>query len=378
MCIHPVQIPNPNYGRKSLEAFGKDVTSKFINVPCGHCHQCIAVRQMNWVQRIQMEGFSNYLFFCTLTYNNDALPVVTTSTGYDIRYADVSDVQKMFKRLRKRNAFGRPFRHFSVSELGSVRARPHFHIIFLVPKYDDDDQFYPQQLEKLMFDTVLSEWKRNVATPVWSEKKQRFVVNTRSPVWKPCCTYIRRFVRGKLSSTYDLHYVLPFASKNCELDVAFYVLKYMMKPSDKAERLRRALALNLPEDEFESVWSLVKPRHFESENFGLVSDVPPEKVLSWLRNCIQASKGNSDYPLFFNPVSGKSFPLARYYKNKGDILSVTDYFDFLYLSPNHRADNMFIQDHDLPSELTDKNKFDTNVRLVDLRSDSLPFDDLYD
>lgn len=125
MCLSPVSIENPNYGRKDSFAQYKDVVSRRIYVPCGHCAECIASRQLQFVQRLQMEEIANHLFFCTLTYNNDMLPVVGTSTGYNIRFADVSDVQKMFKRLRKRNAFGRPFRYFGVSELGSRRGRPH-------------------------------------------------------------------------------------------------------------------------------------------------------------------------------------------------------------------------------------------------------------
>lgn len=114
-------------------AFMKDCESQYIEVPCGHCPQCIANRQMQFVQRVQMEELANHLFFCSLTYNNDSLPQVCTSTGYTIRYADVTDVQNMFKRLRKRNAFGRPFRYFGVSELGSKRGRPHpfsYHILY--------------------------------------------------------------------------------------------------------------------------------------------------------------------------------------------------------------------------------------------------------
>lgn len=125
MCLSPVSIENPNYGRKDKHAQFIDVVSRRIYVPCGHCAECIQSRQLQFVQRIQMEEIVNHLFFCTLTYNNDMMPVVSTSTGYDIRFADVSDVQKMFKRLRKRNAFGRPFRYFGVSELGTKKGRPH-------------------------------------------------------------------------------------------------------------------------------------------------------------------------------------------------------------------------------------------------------------
>lgn len=125
MCISPVRIRNPNYGINNEGTRYKDTVSAFINVPCGHCSECVAIRQMSYVQRLQLESKKNHLFFCTLTYNNESLPSVLTSSGYSIRYADVADVQKMIKRLRKSNVFGRPFRYFGVSELGSSRGRPH-------------------------------------------------------------------------------------------------------------------------------------------------------------------------------------------------------------------------------------------------------------
>lgn len=125
MCLSPIRIKNPNLGLTGPTAQFKDTVSRMIDVPCGVCAECVANRQMQYVQRLQMEEKVNHLFFCTLTYNNEMLPSLCTSTGYFIRYADVADVQKMFKRLRRRNAFGRPFRYFAVSELGSTRGRPH-------------------------------------------------------------------------------------------------------------------------------------------------------------------------------------------------------------------------------------------------------------
>lgn len=125
MCISPIRIKNPNLGLVGPNAQFKDTVSHYINVPCGVCHECVSHRQMQMVQRLQVEALVNHLFFCTLTYNDEMMPVITTSTGFDIRYADVRDVQNMFKRLRKKNAFGRPFRYLAVSELGSKRGRPH-------------------------------------------------------------------------------------------------------------------------------------------------------------------------------------------------------------------------------------------------------------
>lgn len=125
MCISPNRIPNPNYHIYNAGTKYKDTESSHINVPCGVCPECVAVRQMSYIQRLQMEELTNHLFFCTLTYNDEMLPYVGCSNGYVIRYADVGDVQKMIKRLRKSNAFGRPFRYFGVSELGSKKGRPH-------------------------------------------------------------------------------------------------------------------------------------------------------------------------------------------------------------------------------------------------------------
>lgn len=125
MCVSPTRIRNPNFHIYNSGTRFKDTESAFINVPCGVCSECVAVRQMSYIQRLQMEETKNHLFFCTLTYNNESLPIHVCSNGHVIRFADVSDVQKMIKRLRKKNAFGRPFRYFGVSELGTKKGRPH-------------------------------------------------------------------------------------------------------------------------------------------------------------------------------------------------------------------------------------------------------------
>ena len=138
MCLSPTLIPNPNLGRKDKMAYLVDTESIYIPGPCGHCKQCVHLRQSSIVQRCQVEERTHHLFFCTLTYNNESLPVVTTSTGFDIRYASRRDVTLMCKRLRKSNAFGRDWKYLAVSELGTKHARPHFHLIFAVDKYPSD------------------------------------------------------------------------------------------------------------------------------------------------------------------------------------------------------------------------------------------------
>lgn len=373
MCLHPISIPNPNYGNKSpLIKQIKDTTSQRIMVPCGTCPECIRLRQMYFVQRVQMESLDNHLFFCTITYNNDSIPVVSTSTGYDIRFSDVADVQKMFKRLRKSNAFGRPFRHFSVSELGGKNSRPHFHILFMLPKYPSDTLHDCMNLEKVLFEAVKSEWRRNYGS-------------TRSPVYRPCCDFIRYFSRGRWRGTYDLTFVNPVTAGGSCTRVAFYVVKYMLKPSRRATRLQQALHLNLPEDEYNDIWSMVKPRHFESEAFGLGQGLvdgkpkPTPQVYAYLRKCIDLSKhGPNPFPKFFLLESGKSFPLCRYYKHNPDIFTLSDFWDFFF-SSHEREDNMIITESpNLPQLWQKIADFKEQVSLVDYHATSSEFDDLFD
>lgn len=380
MCISPIRIRNPNLGLVGPNAQFKDTISQFIEVPCGVCHECVAARQLQMVQRLQSESLVNHLYFCTLTYNNDMLPVITTSTGFDIRFADVRDVQNMFKRLRKKNAFGRPFRYLGVSELGSSKGRPHFHLLFLIPKHDDDDLNVCLSLEKTMFDAVLSEWKRNYGT-------------RKNPVYKPLCTYVRKVVYGRIRTNFDLHYVNPTLSSQGESDVAFYVLKYMLKPSNRLIRLQQALHLNLDEVEYNDIWKVVKTKHFESEGFGLGTSENvskfghrvysvPDKVLSHLRKGIELSKsrhGSDDpSPKFFSPVDGKSVPLSNYYKSRPEIYNQQDFLDFFYAS-RQAADNVIIKDDMNVSQVDiGIEKFDKNCKLVAFQQSALELDDLFD
>lgn len=265
---------------------------------------------MQLVQRVQMEALTNHLFFATLTYQNSTMPRLTCSSGYEFRYADISDLQKMFKRLRKYNSFGRPFKYFAVSERGSRTARPHFHIIFMLPKYENDNWMDILNLEYIVKTKVLEQWKRNISS-------------TRNPVYVELCKYVQKFEGGILRSTYDCHYVNPRNGSDSCSSVAFYAIKYMLKPSTNETRLQQALKLNLPEDEYNSVWNIVRSRVIYSKDFG---NSKSEKVQSYIKDCVQHSKSVSDskFPMFFNPDDGKSFPLARFYKSKGSLYSFND------------------------------------------------------
>lgn len=198
MCLQPVKLPNNYFGSQNFyHMVSKDVDKKYILVPCGHCPECIAMKQGQYAQRMEIESKYNHFFFATLTYDNKHLPTLAVDipvftqkakdevnkknpnlfdfhaeeflegtkdvqdlgpatdadvdkylmdNGYidsyktiEIRYADIHHLQLLFKRMRDNNTLGRTFRYLAVSERGKKNGRPHFHILFLVPKQENDD-----------------------------------------------------------------------------------------------------------------------------------------------------------------------------------------------------------------------------------------------
>lgn len=325
MCTNPHRMRNPNYGSNNeITKALKDTKSLYLEIPCGHCGECIAVRQASYVQRCDLEAMTGYPFFCTLTYQNKYLPEYVVNDDFSVYYSDIEDVRNMIKRLRKDNSFGRPFRYFGVTELGSKRARPHVHILFFVQRYPDDNVYTPVNLEKVLYKEVLEHWQRNIAKCV--DKKGKIVPNTRSPQYVNLCKFVARWYGGKLHSTYDLHYVVPSPNGD-SVDVGFYVTKYMLKDSEQLDKIKSKLYFVLPEDEFDKVWKVVRTRHFQSLNFGfgtyeyqtlkhkdhklllLQSTEQYEKV----KECIIHSLDNNDKPRFYDMSSGKPIPLSRYF-----------------------------------------------------------------
>lgn len=354
---------------KHPENYFKDVTSAFIQVPCGHCPQCIARKQTDMIQRVHMESLFNYLFFCTLTYNQDSLPIRELN-GFNISFADISDVQNMFKRIRKR--FSLPFRYTVTSEFGSKHGRPHFHLLISVPKNDNDTIYTPYQIENHLQDLFLSEWRRNYGS-------------SRSPLYHPLCTYYKKWIGNRLSYNFDLHYIEPLFSDGGVADVGFYVMKYMLKPSPREEKLYKALKLNLDTDKFlyddtgnlligknglpvenpfsfRYNWRDIRSKFILSKGFGLLKqgqeynpkkhkiyeDLIEPKVRSHIRKGIEFGKKNFDYPVFLHPRTGQTFPLSSYYQRY--FLSAEDKWYFYMNSKSPYVDAFPIAD-DTPRDL---------------------------
>ena len=78
MCLNPITRPNTNRGLGHIGLnFLKDCDNQNIYIPCGHCPECVAMRQNQLVQRVENEAKYSYLYFCTLTYDNKHLPRYT-------------------------------------------------------------------------------------------------------------------------------------------------------------------------------------------------------------------------------------------------------------------------------------------------------------
>lgn len=364
MCLAPIRIKNPYKGLSHIGYnYLHNCEDTYIDIPCGICSVCKALKQSYAVQRAQMESQTSHLFYITLTYNTEMIPTIQVN-GYTLRYADYGDIQKMFKRLRKSNVLERPLKYYVVSDYGGKKHRPHFHLFLSVPKYSTDTPAFMSIYSQKVWKSILHEWRRNVAPLI--EFRGKLVPDFRRPVWKPLCTYRKKFKNGRWYSNYDCHLVEPRTRKDGTIsdcsDATFYINKYMLKASKYVDNLKSALKLNLEPEEFTRVWLLFRLRCLSSHNWGLgfyrsdewhydyincrrmrkeayISGTPKqvsEAIKNHIRKGIDfACNDNYAYPVFFNPNTGQTFPLSPYYRRI--FVNLNDAHSFYY---NQKSDNV--------------------------------------
>lgn len=383
MCTAPIMIANPNYGLAHIGYnFLKDCENTQLAIPCGHCPDCIALKQQSWVQRCEVESRKSHLFFATLTYDNKHLPVLVVPSQdediqYELPFADIRHVQLMMKNIRDNKDFDRDFKYLAVSELGGSRHRPHFHILFFIESRSYDDQNVIRGLEKSIRSLCFKYWSINIGS-------------RKEPVYEPLFTYRRKFVGSQIQTNFDVHYVNPSLTEEGVNNVAFYVTKYMLKPSDAEQRRQQALHMNLEPEMYEHVWSIVKSRMLVSKGLGLCSkmstrevltykdkgcpeyvrfldsihaseDLPPddldaaflqfigqtperrrilvpdEDICAQLHGQVCCLVGKVPYPVYINP-NGTPYPLAYYYRRRSEIFSLDDALCLFYNKPEDKVD----------------------------------------
>lgn len=370
MCYQPIKIKNPNYGKTPI-GYNRlqDCTNEYIQVPCGNCGECIAIEQMEYVQRIQMEALKNWLFMGTLTYKNETLPKLVTSQGYEYRYADTRQFTAELKRLRKNNTYEFPFREIYVSERGGKGGRPHIHCLLLFKKEDignkyEDAATFAKEHEWDLF----NEWKQVTKKGRYSES---YLLSD----------YRESYRYGIKHKTYDFHFVDPRLTEGGVTDVAFYVLKYMLKGSDHEQKIRQALFLNYSEDEAKKYWNTIKSRKEASIGMGLnVWDGQSYdwEIIEYLREGIERSKNNkSAYPLYYTPERLLTFPLAKYYKNNGLLYNMADAMAFYHNVKRDTPDNQVIYDKSTDQMVKAFNDYERKLKIIDQDIVSEIIEELY-
>lgn len=279
-----------------------------------------------------MESLSNYLFMFTLTYNKN-VPTFALPNGKVVMRPDYKHIVDMFKRIRREGYFGsRKLKYLVCSEYSPKKGRPHYHGILFLQKLSSDNRLEYVNLEKIAFDTILKEWRINIARTIAKRdtknyKKGDVIVNTRNPKYVPLCDYKRYFENGKWRGTYDLHYITPMSEDGTN-DVSFYVMKYLFK-SGSGEKFVQACCYKAFPNKSQA--SRVYEKYFKScnhksLNIGLgyvnpftLPDVCTKankvstEVLHKVSSMVKSSIENNLMPSFFDIYTGKKMPLSRYY-----------------------------------------------------------------
>lgn len=91
MCLSPLSI-------RTHDAFGVEINQ---TVPCGKCIECFKDTQNAWKIRL-IEEFRDhlYVYFFTLTYNEDSVPFTILDDGTKVRHVSKTDIQLWIKRNR--------------------------------------------------------------------------------------------------------------------------------------------------------------------------------------------------------------------------------------------------------------------------------------
>lgn len=130
---------------------------KFVQIPCGHCDECLKDRARQWAIRILKEAENSYYnYFITLTYDDDKLP------GYNLVKDEISKFNKKLKTALSRAGKPSDFRFYGVGEYGSKSARPHYHVIYFNLKLDDLVFYKTTEDGNILFNSpfIDSIWKK--------------------------------------------------------------------------------------------------------------------------------------------------------------------------------------------------------------------------
>lgn len=300
MCSSPVTIKNPLFCQGVSNY--KDSVSEFIKVPCGHCTQCLSSKSSALNQRVQVESLYNYVFFLTLTFDNNHLPFKDFGE-HRLYYAPWDYLTKMLKRARKHFEFS--FKYLFVNDYGSQNKRPHFHGLIFVPKYCSESVYYPHVLEKQLFDW----FKNNQCVNIGSRKE---------PIYDPVYRYVTKYVGGQLFRSFDLHLV---ENRNGDtLSPSYYVSKYLYKRLGFVNAWYNIVynyfgcpdVDTLEYDLFRQTWNLFRINRHCSIDFGLKRHPDVRNMILEYGN--RSFEHGFEFPMFYDISNNHPIPMCGFYR----------------------------------------------------------------
>lgn len=240
MCLNPIRIFNRFANTLHLRSELGDVVEvdnhlyshrEYIDVPCGKCAECRSKYIESLYQRAYVESLTSYVYFITLTYDNNHIPCITLPSGKKVFYADYSHISSMFDRFRKN--FAREYRYLCVNEYGDTNNRPHFHILLFVAKHPDDDKTTPLFLEREISDKLGQYFSINVGT-------------RKLPKYERLYTFAYKYVGGILYTNYFVKYVDPTSTNSVitsdHSSVMSKTIRYLISYVNKGSRLDQLIA----------------------------------------------------------------------------------------------------------------------------------------
>lgn len=100
-----------------------------FSVPCGKCFVCLQKKSTDWSTRLSKEIHTSLItFFCTLTYNDDNVPL-TSLGNKTLRKRDIQLFNKRL-RIKFKRLYDIKYRFFICGEYGPRTCRPHYHGLF--------------------------------------------------------------------------------------------------------------------------------------------------------------------------------------------------------------------------------------------------------
>lgn len=280
MCLYPIKIANPHYHGQPHQYIAGEVhplSSDFVSarptieVPCGDCLECQNTRYSAILQRAQIEAATSYVYFVTMTYDEQHIPSFefTTNDGKvkSVYFSDVRHTQAMFKRLRNVSYFAdRGLRFLAVTEFGSERFRPHHHLLVYVARKSTDNELTPYKIESSLSFWIRRFYAKNVGT-------------RKHPIYEPYFTYVRKFKNGHWNSTFDCRLVVDRDKKDkfamndptAVTKSINYLIGYVQKTSKYDAAVGQALSQMkdyMDRDTYKHLCRMLQSRLYYSKHFG--------------------------------------------------------------------------------------------------------------